>query len=210
MRLLAALARRTNLMLGPSPADDSWGGMQNHWRFSVEKYHRLFREGIFQPDEPIELLEGLCILKLAPTPLHNIVVQRIWKQFVERVPRGWELRLQLPLTLGDSEPEPDLAIIRGNESRQPTCGAPGLLVEVAETLLDRDRIDKARIYARNGIPIYWIVNLVDNHVEVFTSPFGPGPAPAYAQRQDFAAGADVPLILDGVQVASIPVSELLP
>ena len=69
---------------------------------------------------------------------------------------------------------------------------------------------KGRIYARAGIPIYWIVNLVDHQVEVYTQPSGPTAVPAYGQRQDIKPGDSLTLVIDGAAVASIPVAELLP
>jgi hypothetical protein len=57
---------------------------------------------------------------------------------------------------------------------------------------------------------YWIINLLDRRVEVYTNPTGPDPNPAFRQRQDYDATASVPLILDGQEVAQIPVADLLP
>nr|WP_171472219.1 Uma2 family endonuclease [Frigoriglobus tundricola] len=73
----------------------------------------------------------------------------------------------------------------------------------------RDRGDKARIYARAGIPVYWVVNVVDKQIEVFTQPSGPGDAPAYANQEVFAAGASVPVVLDGSTVGHIAVSDVM-
>ncbi len=92
----------------------------------------------------------------------------------------------------------------------PTAADVGLVAEVADSTLNRDRNDKGRIYARAGIPIYWIINLVDSQVEVYTLPSGPTSSPSYGQQQDYQAGSDIPLVLDGAPVASIPVLELLP
>lgn len=86
----------------------------------------------------------------------------------------------------------------------------GLLVEAADSSLSSDRVAKFRTYARAGIPIYWIVNLVDQIIEVYTQPSGPTAAPAYASRQDFARGKAVSLVLNGVEIASLPVADLLP
>jgi Uma2 family endonuclease len=122
--------------------------------------------------------------------------------------------VQEAITLNDSEPEPDLVVARGNPRsylrRHPQPGDIGLVVEVAESTLAGDRVDKTRIYARALLPIYWIVNLVDFQIEVYTSPSGPTATPVYAQRQDFRRGDNVPFILDGVCVTTIPVDELLP
>jgi Uma2 family endonuclease len=122
--------------------------------------------------------------------------------------------VQCAITLGDSEPEPDGAVVRGDArtylTRYPGPGDVGLVIEVADSTLAADRIDKGRIYARAGIVCYWIVNLVDRQIEVYTSPSGPTAAPAFAQQADYHVGDAVPLVLDGTTVVSIPVQDLLP
>jgi Uma2 family endonuclease len=85
-----------------------------------------------------------------------------------------------------------------------------LLIEVADSSLLRDQRDKTRIYARGGIPIYWIVNLVDQRIEVYTQPSGPIAVPAYGSFQTYQPGDGVPLVLDGTTVATVPAAELLP
>ena len=86
----------------------------------------------------------------------------------------------------------------------------GLVVEVADTSLLRDQRDKTRIYARGAFPIYWIINLVDRRVEVYTQPSGPTAVPAYGTFQTFQPGDSVPLVLDGAAVGTVPVNDLLP
>jgi Uma2 family endonuclease len=109
---------------------------------------------------------------------------------------------------------PEAAIVRGNArtyaTHHPGSADLGLVIEVADSTLDGDRIDKGRIYAEAGIACYWIVNLVDRQIEVYTLPSGANAAPAFAQRQDYRMGDDVALVLDARNVASIPVRELLP
>jgi Uma2 family endonuclease len=115
--------------------------------------------------------------------------------------------------LAESEPEPDLAVVRGDENtylhRHPGPADVALLVEVADSTLDRDRADKARIYGQAGVPVYWIVNLVDRQVEVYTSPTGPTGA-GYTSRQDLRPGALVPLALPGLALPGVAVAALLP
>src|SRR5262249_46760367 len=108
----------------------------------------------------------------------------------------------------------DCAIVRGNArtylTRHPGPADIGLVIEVADTTLAGDRADKCRIYARAGLACYWIVNLNDRQVEVYTSPSGPTASPAFAQRTDYHVGDTVPLVLDAATVASIAVVDLLP
>ena len=86
----------------------------------------------------------------------------------------------------------------------------GLLIEVADSSLLRDQRDKTRIYARAGIVEYWIVNLVDRRIEIYSQPSGPVAVPAYGAIQTYQSGMSVPLILDGAAVGNIPVADLLP
>ena len=81
----------------------------------------------------------------------------------------------------------------------------GLLIEVSLTTLDRDRNEKLPAYATGGIPVYWIVNLVDRQIEVYT---GPGPD-GYRSSQVFTPGQFVPVVIDGRQIGQLAVDEIL-
>ena len=124
------------------------------------------------------------------------------------------LRMQSAITLSRSEPEPDAALVRGNArtyaKHHPKPPDIGLVIEVSDSTLDGDRIDKGRLYAEAGIVCYWIVNLVDRQIEIYTHPSGATTAPTFAQRRDYPLGADMPFSLDGIAVASISVRDLLP
>ncbi len=191
-----------------------FGGAHALHRFTVAEYHQMIETGILDDEDKVELLEGYVVLKMPRNPPHDGTIQNLGKKLSRLLPAGWDVRGQSAVTLSESEPEPDLAVVRGDErtylSRHPTPGDVGLVVEVAESSLTRDRDDKSRIYARANLPIYWIVNLVNHQIEVYTSPSGPASSPAYAQRQDYQAGDAVPLLLNGTLVASLSVQELLP
>jgi len=83
-------------------------------------------------------------------------------------------------------------------------------VEVAESTLAQDRGLKKSIYAEAGIPVYWIVNLVDRQIEVFTQPTGPTEQPTYANCEIIPADGEVPVIIDGREVARLKVADILP
>ncbi len=127
---------------------------------------------------------------------------------------GWLVRIKQSILLADSQPEPDFAIVRGGPptylTRHPGPAGVGLVTEVADASLLRDQRDKTRIYARGGIFGYWLVNLPDQRIEVYTQPSGPAPVPAYGSFQVYQAGDDVPLVLDGVVAATIAAVDLLP
>ena len=189
-------------------------GFHSFRRFSVDEYHRMIDAGILTDEDQVELLEGYVVLKMPRNPPHDGSIQLAQETVSRAVPPGWCIRIQSTVTLPDSEPEPDLTLARGTSrtylKRHPTPADIGLLIEIANTSVDRDRDDKTRIYARAAIPFYWIVNLPDTRVEVYTQPSGPTTAPAYAQRQDYHSGDLIPLVLDGVTVASVQAADLLP
>jgi Uma2 family endonuclease len=84
-----------------------------------------------------------------------------------------------------------------------------LLVEVADTTLNYDRTIKGNAYAKIRVPVYWVVNLGQEQVEVYNDPRA-GKTPHYRQRQDYGRGEVVPLVLGGREVGRVPVNDLLP
>lgn len=182
--------------------------------FTVAEYHQMIQACILTEEDAVELLEGCIVPKMPRHPTHDGTIQIVHRAVGKHVPARWCLRIQSALTTDDSEPEPDLVIVRGDErsylSRHPGPQDAGLVIEVAEATLARDRQDKARLYARAGVQCYWIVNLVDRQVEVFTNPSGPNPNPTFHQRRDHTIGDQVPLVLDGTEIARLDVASLLP
>jgi Uma2 family endonuclease len=179
-------------------------------RFSVEDYHRLYELGIVKETDYVELIEGHLVLQRRPrSPLHCRTLSLVWNDLRAMLPVGWDVRVHSGATLSDSEPEPDLAIVRDGQDdymrHHPGPDDIAAIIEVADWTLALDRADKCRIYARAGIPVYWIVNLVDNQIEVYTSPVG-DPTPGYRDRIDRHAGDDIDVILDGRRVGSVSVA----
>ncbi len=144
-------------------------------RFTVDEYHRLGELGILAPEESVELLEGWIVEKMNHRPAHGYVVGLLTQSLFRSLPHGWIGRCQLPITTMTSEPEPDLAFVRGVHSdyrtRHPSGNEVNLVIEVADTSLQKDR-SKASIYASAGVKEYWIVNLVDCQLERFTDSDG--------------------------------------
>jgi Uma2 family endonuclease len=182
-------------------------------QFSVARYQRMIETGILTVEDKVELLENFVVPKLPRNPPHDSTLQRMLRPLMRSLPAGWDLRIQSGIVLPDSQPEPDFAVVRGTaanyETRQPGPADIGLVIEVADSSLLRDQRDKTRIYARGGIACYWIVNLVDRRIEVYSQPSGPVAVPSYQSCQTCQPGDDVPLVLDGNQAALIPASDLL-
>lgn len=181
-------------------------------RFSVASYQRMIASGALTSEDKVELLENYVVLKMPHNPPHDSTIQRMLRPLLRALPDGWDLRVQSAISLSDSEPEPDFAVVRGSsadyENRHPVAADVGLLIEVADTSLARDRHDKGRIYANADIQNYWVVNLIDRQIEVYCQP-SPTAAAEYGASRFYHVGEVVPLVLDGSTVASVPVTELL-
>lgn len=178
--------------------------------FTVDEYHQMIRAGILSDGEPIELLEGWMVKKMSHGTPHDSAMDAFEGILPTLVPPDWFVRCQRAITLSDSEPEPDYAIVRGPRTRyrdsHPGPADVGLVVEFSASSLRVDRVGKARIYARAGLPVYWIVNVTDKVIEVYTQPTGSGESAAYTKRNDFPVGTAVPVALDGNAVGAITVA----
>jgi Uma2 family endonuclease len=185
------------------------------WRLNVDQYHEMIRRGILTDDDPVELLDGWLVYKMPKNPPHRVATRSTRKALEQVVPAGWYVDSQEPITLGErSEPEPDGMVVRG-ESNQYLERHPGpedvaLIAEVADATLARDRGSKKRLYARANVPVYWIINLFDRQIEVYTDPTGLAEQPDYRQRQDYGPSDSVPVVIAGQEVGRIPVRDLLP
>lgn len=201
------------MSVGTGPHPPAYAAHAGFHRWSVDEYHRFIELGILTEDDRVELLEGHVVNKMAHNPPHDVAVQRLTKRLVRSAPTGWEVRIQSAITLTDSEPEPDAVVARGDDStfarRHPYTSDIGLVVEVADSSLQIDRQDKRRIYAEAGLPVYWIVNVIDRQVEVYTNPQTSATTPDYNTRVDYKSGDSVPFVLDGQVVAQFPVDDLI-
>lgn len=182
-------------------------------RLTVEQYHEMYRNGILTEDDRVELLEGWLVPKMTKSPRHSTVIWLLRAALERLVPAGWYVDSQDVTTLEDSEPEPDIVVVRGDRrqyrDRHPSPQDLTLLVEVADTSLHRDRGSKKRLYARAGVREYWIVNLPEGRLEVYTAPSGPAEEPDYGRRQDYTLSDTVPLVLDGREVGRLAVRDWL-
>ena len=182
-------------------------------RITVDEYHGMIECGIFGENDRLELLQGWLVSKMTHSPLHDDTVEDLDELLRSLLPPGWRLRVQSAITTKDSEPEPDLAVVRkerrGRGVRHPGSESIGLVVEVADSSLRYDRTEKALIYAAAGIAEYWIINLREAQIEVCSAPSINTDAPGYVRTEIFQAGQTISLRLDGQEVAIVNVSDLL-
>lgn len=182
-------------------------------RMSVATYHRLIANGSLTKDQRVELLQGVLVEKMTHNPLHAGVILALQTLLLPLLPPGFLFRCQLPITLDDSEPEPDISIARGGLedywTRHPGAADVPLVIEISSSTLVTDRF-KAEIYAAAGLPIYWIVNLVDRRIEVRTAPGLTAAGPRYAECRHYSATDNVPVSLAGLDCGLIPAAKLFP
>ncbi|HSI35813.1 MAG: Uma2 family endonuclease [Phycisphaerae bacterium] len=183
-------------------------------RFTVEEYHRMIDAGVFSDDEPVELLEGWIVRKMGNNPPHDVATKLVSQLLEKLLPPGWHSRVQSAIATGASEPLPDVAIVKGDirayAQRHPGPGDIGLLVEVADSSINRDRKEKLPTYANCAFPTYWIVNIQARAIEVYTEPTGKNETARYQTIARYGVNDVVPVILDGVQLGTIRVTDVLP
>jgi Uma2 family endonuclease len=140
-------------------------------RFTVPQYHALGELGLFE-SQRVQLIDGEIILMSPQGANHAYQIHRLAKLLQNVFISGEEVITQLPIRPpGDSEPEPDVSVVRQGEfTRQSLARRPLLAVEISDSTLRFDRDRKSGLYARAEIPEYWIVNLRQRQVEVFRNP----------------------------------------
>jgi len=137
------------------------------------EYERLAQFEILGPEDRVELIGGVVLVKEPQHSTHATAIQLAYRALDRAFGHGWTVRPQLPVALDDeSEPEPDLCVVRGHprEYRDAHPERPVLVVEIARSRLSFDREHKGSLYARAGIGEYWIANLADRCVEVYREP----------------------------------------
>jgi Uma2 family endonuclease len=178
-------------------------------RYTVERYFTLVDEGVLEPDDRVELLEGVVVSMSARNPLHDTGITLVADALHEAIGRRAVIRVQCSLIIGRfSAPEPDVAVVAGT-ARDYSVAHPStalLVVEIADSTLPQDRLTKSRLYAAAGVPEYWIVNLRDGCVEIRREPNVA--ARAYGSLTKAIAGERIDLI--ALPGASVAVADLLP
>ena len=175
----------------------------NHYRFTRAEYHRMVEAGILDEDSPVELIEGE-ILEMSPIGRrHKAAVDRLNRIFDRAVGDAAIVRVQSSVVLGDrSEPEPDLALLRWRDDfYADTDETPEdvlLIVEVADSSEVYDRQTKASLYARYGIPEFWVVSVNRDQIFVHRDPTPGGYATVRIARRGESIS---PLALPELDVA---------
>ena len=185
--------------------------VSKRYRLSVRQYEKMTAAGVIAEDDPLELIEGLLVTKMSRNRPHIVAGNKGLKVLSRILPPGWHVAKEDPIVASDwSKPEPDLAIVRGDAEdyldHDVTASDVALVIEIAESSLSIDQKDMARVYSTSGIPVYWIVNLIDHQGEVYTAP-GPD---GYHSSEILKPGQEVAVLIDGVEAGRIAVADILP
>ena len=163
------------------------------YRFSVDEYHQMVEAGVFNEDDPVELIEGE-IVEMAPIgSRHAACVKKLNQLFTSVLGDQVIVSVQDPIGIGGSEPEPDIALLRPRDhfyvAKHPGPEDVLLVVEVADSSFQYDREVKMPLYARSGIVEAWLVDLGNDEVVVYREPSPKG----YGSMQTYSAGDEMSL-----------------
>lgn len=169
-------------------------------KWTVKDYHMMIEAGILK-DRHVELLAGEIHSMAPETPPHSFYGGSMADFFRGCLGNRALVREAHPITLANSEPEPDIALVRGQwldyRSRHPSAEEVFLIVEVSQSTLAKDLETKKAVYAAAGIPEYWVVDLVNSLLIVFRNP----QANNYLSQQELNSGDISPLMFLDIKIS---------
>lgn len=169
--------------------------MKTLYKWSVEDYHRIIESGVLE-GKSVELLEGQIVTVSPEKPIHSSRIDTVADYLRGLLQGKAKVREAHPITLDNSEPEPDIAIVRFDDdnyaSHHPYPQDIYWLVEISNSTLTKDLEEKPVTYARNGITEYWVIDLLHDKLWVFTKPEQNG----YANKQE--------VVTDNINPVSFP------
>jgi len=185
-------------------------------RITVDEYHRIIESGALGEDPRVELLEGMIVSKMSKNPPHNLACDLIQYLMMRLLAPGYFISMGTSMTIEErqGEPEPDAMILRGRireyaeRRRKPADAA--LVVEISDTSYSEDRSVKWSLYAASGVPVYWILDVNRKRLEIHSEPSGQGDDARFAQTKILGQDDEVPLVLDGREIARFPLREIMP
>lgn len=181
------------------------------WPITVEMYTRMIEADIIGEDDPVYLWEGQLVQRMAPHRPHSSALKRLYDSLLGKLAQLATLDREQPLAFQTrpSVPQPDLMVLRGRledySKDFPTTANACILIEIADSTLRKDR-NLVAYYAAEGVPVYWVVNVAERCIEVYSEPA----EGSYRKRDVFPADAAVPIVIDGREVGRIDVREVLP
>ena len=173
--------------------------MKTLYKWTVEDYHQIIESGVLE-GKSVELLQGEIVTMSPEKPIHSSRIDTVADYLRDLLRGKAKVREAHPVTLDNSEPEPDIAIVcfeaNNYVSRHPYPQDIHLLIEVSNNSLSKDLEEKSVVYAQNGIPEYWVIDLPHNKLWVFTQPEQNG----YADKQEVVAGTINPVSFPNLNI----------
>ena len=191
------------------------GATLGRYRINVAQYLKMIDAGIFSDGTRVELLGGVLAKKMTKNVPHDFAVMQL-AEIVRRIlPPPWIVREEKSIVMGSRwRPEPDLVVLGGPttayRSRDPNPADIALLIEVADSSYPSDRGIKWRGYASAKIPAYWVVNIAESRVEVYTDPDGSGRSAAYRRLSLFGRDEEILVLIEGLEAGRVSVRDVLP
>lgn len=179
------------------------------YRLTVDQFEAMVERGLLTGPDRLHLVDGVLVIKTTDTP-PQVAVREQTRDALQRIlPAGWRVMVGAPVHLSArSEPEPDVALARGNaddyRDRHPEPADVPLVVGVGDSSPKANR-ELARVYGGAGVANYWLMNLVDRQLEVYTDPSPAG----YRSCRVFRICEEVEVVIDGVEMGRIAVSDLM-
>jgi Uma2 family endonuclease len=181
------------------------------YRLTLEQYEAMVDAGILGKHDRVHLIDGFLVAKMTENDRHATADLLCGAELERVIPPGWHVRPSKPIRIPGltSKPQPDRSVARGvvrdYARRSPGPADIALVVEVSDASLDDDR-KLAGVYGRAGIPFYWIVNVVDGQVEVYSRPGSSG----YEGLEVLESGHVLAVVIDGIEVGQVAVADILP
>lgn len=200
-------------VLEPTPVDALPSSEEFPYRFSVDDFYRMIELDIFPRESRVGLWNGRIYEKMAKTQAHAVSGNKVNISLMNALPRGWFVGGENPVTVApDKAPLPDLIVLRGMPDdyldRRPGAADVGLIVELSLSSLKVDTGPKLAAYASAGIPAYWVLNLKEGVIHVYSDPIPP--EGRFASMATVGRDGSILLNLDGAPVGPIAASDLLP
>jgi Uma2 family endonuclease len=199
-------------ILEQSPVETISSPTERPYLFSVDDFYRMVDLDFFPDDARVGLWEGQVYEEMAKKHAHSFSWAQLSAALFPILPPGWSLWSECTITLSPNKaPLPDMIILRGDRevyrNRRPVAADVSLLVELADTSLKIDIGTKLTAYAKAGIPVYWVFNLWEDVIYVYTNPL-PDEG-RYASTTTIGRDASLPFVIDGIPIAMIPASTVL-
>jgi Uma2 family endonuclease len=183
-------------------------------RWSRLEYETMIDKGVFRSDERLELLGGGLVVREPHGGPHAFAIELAHEALRTAFGPEWRVRVLLPVALDEeSEPEPDISVAPGplRDDSEAKPSSLTLVVEIAESNLAIERDFKGSLYARAGVPEYWIVNLSARVLEIYREPGSDDSALyGWAYRVALRLGPDEHVTPLAAPSARILVADFLP